>query len=286
MEKNFKVLIGALAGVIVVLVGVLIYVWVDRNSMINDLTVDKETLTAEMVQLQEDYSNLSSTNDTLNNELMLEREKVAQLLERVKKTEANNRAKLRKYEKELGTLRSIMRGYIKQIDSLNTLNTTLRKEAAVAKKEARESRNRYENLKTTTEDLGKQVELGSVVKGRGVSMIAVTETGKETERSSRTAKLKACLNLVENALAKKGPRTVYIRVKGPDGILMTSGQQQLFTSAGEQMIYSASRQVDYQGAEVEVCVFFDSGSGYTKGVYTVDAYTTEGKLGSADLLLK
>jgi len=179
-----------------------------------------------------------------------------------------------------------MRGYIKQIDSLNTLNTTLRKEAAVAKKEARESRNRYENLKSTTEDLGKQVELGSVVKGRGVSMIAVTETGKETERSSRTAKLKACLNLVENALAKKGPRTVYIRVKGPDGILMTSGQQQLFTSAGEQMIYSASRQVDYQGAEVEVCVFFDSGSGYTKGVYTVDAYTTEGKLGSADLLLK
>ena len=269
MEKNFKVLIGALAGVIVVLVGVLIYVWVDRNSMINDLTVDKETLTAEMVQLQEDYSNLSSTNDTLNNELMLEREKVAQLLERVKKTEANNRAKLRKYEKELGTLRSIMRGYIKQIDSLNTLNTTLRKEAAVAKKEARESRNRYENLKSTTEDLGKQVELGSVVKGRGVSMIAVTETGKETERSSRTAKLKACLNLVENALAKKGPRTVYIRVKGPDGILMTSGQQQLFTSAGEQMIYSASRQVDYQGAEVEVCVFFDSGSGYTKGVYKI-----------------
>ena len=286
MEKNFKVLIGALAGVIVVLVGVLIYVWVDRNSMINDLTVDKETLTAEMVQLQEDYSNLSSTNDTLNNELMLEREKVAQLLERVKKTEANNRAKLRKYEKELGTLRSIMRGYIKQIDSLNTLNTTLRKEAAVAKKEARESRNRYENLKSTTEDLGKQVELGSVVKGRGVTMIAVTETGKETERSSRTSKLKACLNLVENALAKKGPRTVYIRVKGPDGILMTSGQQQIFSIAGEQMIYSASRQVDYQGAEVEVCVFFDSGSGYTKGVYTVDAYTTEGKLGSADLLLK
>lgn len=286
MEKNFKVLIGALAGVIVVLVGVLIYVWVDRNSMINDLTVDKETLTAEMVQLQEDYSNLSSTNDTLNNELMLEREKVAQLLERVKKTEANNRAKLRKYEKELGTLRSIMRGYIKQIDSLNTLNTTLRKEAAVAKKEARESRNRYENLKSTTEDLGKQVELGSVVKGRGVTMIAVTETGKETERSSRTSKLKACLNLVENALAKKGPRTVYIRVKGPDGILMTSGQQQIFSVAGEQLIYSASRQVDYQGAEVEVCVFFDSGSGYTKGVYTVDAYTTEGKLGSADLLLK
>ncbi len=286
MEKNFKVLIGALAGVVVLLVGILIYVWVDRNSLINDLTIDKETLTAEMVQLQEDYSALSTTNDTLNNELMLEKEKVAQLIERVKQTEAKNKAQLRKYEKELGTLRSIMRGYIKQIDSLNTLNTTLRKEAAVAKKEARESRNKYENLKSTTEELGKQVELGSIVKGRGLTMVGVTETGKETDRSSRTAKLKACLNLVENTLAKKGPRTVYIRVKGPDGILMTSGQQQIFTVGGEQMIYSASRQVDYQGSEVEVCIYFSADSKFTKGVYTVDAYTTEGKLASGDALLR
>ena len=286
MEKNFKVLIGALAGVVVLLVGILIYVVADRNSIINDLTVDKETLTAEMMQLQQDYSALSSTNDTLNNELMLEKEKVAQLIERVKKTEAQNKAQLRKYEKELGTLRSIMRGYIKQIDSLNTLNTNLRKEAAVAKKEARESRKKYDNLKSTTEELGKQVELGSIVKGRGLTMVGVNETGKETDRSSRTAKLKTCLNLVENTLAKKGPRTVYIRVKGPDGILMTSGQQQIFTVGGEQMIYSASRQVDYQGSEVEVCIYFSAGEKFTKGVYTVDAYTTEGKLASGDCLLR
>ena len=286
MEKNFKILIGSLAGVVVLLLGILIYVVVDRNSIINDLTVDKETLTAEMVQLQQDYSELSSTNDTLNNELMLEKEKVAQLIERVKQTEAKNKAQLRKYEKELGTLRSIMRGYIKQIDSLNTLNTNLRKEAAVAKKEARESRKKYDNLKSTTEELGKQVELGSIVKGRGLTMVGITETGKETDRSSRTAKLKTCLNLVENTLAKKGPRTVYIRVKGPDGILMTSGQQQIFTVGGEQMIYSASRQVDYQGSEVEICIYFSAGEKFTKGVYTVDAYTTEGKLASGDCLLR
>ncbi len=286
MEKNFKILIGALAGVVVLLAGILIYVWVDRNSMIDDLTVDKETLTAEMLQLQEDYSNLSTTNDTLNNELALEKEKVAQLIERVKKTEANNRAKLRKYEKELGTLRTIMRGYIKQIDSLNTLNTSLRKEAAVAKKEARESKSRYENLKSTTEELGKQVEMGAVIKGRGMSVVGITEAGRDTDRSSRTVKLKTCVNLVENALAKKGLRTVYIRVKGPDGILMTGEQQQIFTVAGEQMIYSASRQVDYQGSEVEICIYFDSATGFTKGVYTVDAYTEDGKLASGDGLLR
>ncbi len=286
MEKNFKILIGALAGVVVLLAGILIYVWVDRNSMIDDLTIDKETLTAEMLQLQEDYSNLSTTNDTLSNELALEKEKVAQLIERVKKTEANNRAKLRKYEKELGTLRTIMRGYIRQIDSLNTLNVSLRNEAAVAKKEARESKNRYENLKSTTEELGKQVEIGAVIKGRGMTVVGITETGRDTDRSSRTVKLKTCVNLVENALAKKGLRTVYIRVKGPDGILMTTGPQQIFTVAGEQMIYSASRQVDYQGSEVEICIYFETVAGFTKGVYTVDAYTEDGKLASGDGLLR
>ncbi len=286
MDKKFKIIIGALAAVAVILLGVLVYVWTDRNSLIGDLTIEKDDLTAQMVQLQNDYSTLSSNNDTLNNELMVEREKVAQLIERVKKTEATNKAMLRKYEKELGTLRSIMKGYIKQIDSLNTLNINLRQEAAVAKQEARASKNKYESLKSTTEELGKQVELGSVVKGRGLVITGITNSGKESERSSRIAKLKSCLNLVENTIAKRGPKTVYIRVKGPDGILMTQDQQQIFTVNGEQMIYSASREVDYQGDEVEICVYFSPGQKFAKGVYTVDAYTVEGKLASSDILLK
>ena len=144
MDKKFKIIIGVLSAAVAVLAIVLIYVWSDRNSYINELTIDKENLTAEMLQLQQDYAQLSSTNDTLNNEILLEREKVAQLIERVQKTEATNKAMLRKYEKELGTLRSIMRNYIKQIDSLNTLNNTLRAEAAEAKQQARESNSRYE----------------------------------------------------------------------------------------------------------------------------------------------
>lgn len=286
MEKKYKQIIIALASVAVILVGVLIYVYIDRNSIINDLSIEKEDLTAQMVELQNDYANLSTANDTLNAELMLEREKVAQLLERVKKTEANNKAKLLKYERELGTLRSIMRGYIKQIDSLNTLNNELREAAAVAKQEAKKSRKQYENLKSTTEELGKQVEMGSIVKGRGMTAIGINASGKETDRSSRVAKLKACVYLVENSIAKKGPRNVYLRVKGPDGILMTQNPMQMFKVAGEEMIYSASREVDYQGDEVEICIYFDYGQQFVKGVYNIEAYTTDGKLGTADLLLK
>ena len=82
MEQNYKKIIIALAAVAAALLGVLIYVYVDRNSIISDLTIEKDDLTAQMIELQNDYANLTTANDTLNAELALEKEKVAQLLER------------------------------------------------------------------------------------------------------------------------------------------------------------------------------------------------------------
>lgn len=285
-EKTLKRLVIVMAVVAVILAAVLAWIWVEKNGMVKDLTVEKDQLTTQMIQLRDDYGVLTTNNDSLNAELDREREKVDQLIERIKTTEATNRSKIREYEKELGTLRSIMRTYIQQIDSLNTLNISLRKDVAVAKDEAKESRQRYDKLVTTTEEYAKKVEVGSVLKGRGFVMTAINSSDKDTDRSSRAAKLKTCLNLVENSIAVKGPRRIYIRVKGPDGILMTNSQQQIFTSAGEQMIYSAVREVDYQGSELEVCIFFASNQPYVKGVYTVDVFTEESKLGSTDLLLR
>ncbi|MBO7203808.1 MAG: hypothetical protein IIY14_04195 [Bacteroidales bacterium] len=284
--KKLKAIIAALASLAAILAIVFFFVWRDRQSMIEDLTLDKEELTQELVSLQGEYSVLSSDNDSLNVQLDREREKVDQLLERIQKTEASNRSKIRQYEKELGTLRSIMKHYIVQIDSLNTLNNELRKDAADARRIAKESTEKYEKLSKTTDEYAKLVEKGSAVKGRGVNVVAINKSNKETERSSRVVKLRTCLSLVENSIAAKGPMTVYIRVKGPDGILMTNDQQRIFTSAGEQMIYTESREVDYQGSEVEVCVYFGAEQGFTKGVYTVEVYTTAGLLGTGDILLR
>ncbi len=285
-EKNLKILVIVMASIAVVMAVVLAWIWIDRSGMIKDLNVEKEQLTAQMVQLRDDYEVLNTSNDTLNAQLGIEREKVDQLIERVKKTEATNRTQIRQYEQELGTLRSIMRSYIGQIDSLNTLNITLRKDAALARDETKQTLRRYDDLRTTTDEYAKKVEVGSVLKGRGFILTAINSRDNDTDRSSRAAKLKTCMNLIENSIAVKGPRRIYIRVKSPDGILMTNSQQQVFTSDGEQMIYSSVREVDYQGSELEVCIFFSSNHAYVKGVYTVDIYTEEGKLGSTDLLLK
>ena len=189
-NSPLKGIVIALSAVAVILLGVLIYIWIDRNALIDDLTIEKDQLTEQLGELQMDYQNLSSNNDSLNVELAREREKVEQLIERVKKTEATNRAKIRQYEKELGTLRSIMKHYIVQIDSLNTLNVALRKDAQLAREQAKKSQAKYEELSKTTDEYAKQIEKGAVVKGRGVMMTAINNSNKETDRSSRVAKLK------------------------------------------------------------------------------------------------
>lgn len=287
MEENtLKKIMYALAVVAVLLAGVLAYIWYQKSSLVNDLTAEKEELTAQMIELQNDYASLSSDYDTINSQLDSSREEVSQLIERIKNTEATNRTKIRQYERELGTLRSIMRNYIVQIDSLNTLNKKLTADAAAARREAAESRKHSEKLSKEIENLTGQVAVGSVIKARGLRLDAYNASDKITDRSSRVVRLMATLSLVENELAPKGPVRVYIRVKGPDGILLTNDTQMTFEVDGEPMICSASREVDYQGKEVELSIYLNDIPSFMKGIYTVEAYTEQTKLGDAELMLR
>lgn len=284
---DLKKVIYALAAVAVLLAGALAYIWWSKSSLVNELNVEKEELTSQMVALQNDYAALSSDYDMINSQLDSSREEVSQLIERIKKTEATNRSKMRQYEKELGTLRSIMRNYIVQIDSLNTLNKKLTADAAAARREAAESRKKSEELSKTVKNLSGQVAVGSIVKARGLKLDAYNSSDKITDRSSRVTRLIASLSLVENDLAAKGPVRVYIRVKDPDGILLTNSTQRTFSvNGGEPMICTASREVDYEGKEVEMGIYVNEIPEYVKGIYTVEAYTEQAKLGEAELLLR
>jgi len=285
-EQSLKKVMYALIVVAVLLAGALAYIWYQKSSLVKDLTMEKEELTEQMIALQNDYATLSSDYDDINLQLDSSRLEVQMLIEKITKTEATNRSKIRQYEKELGTLRSIMRNYIVQIDSLNTLNKKLTADAAAARREAAESRRKQEELSKTVEDLSGQVAAGSVIKARGLRIEAYNASDKVTDRSSRVVRLLTTLSLVENDLAPKGPIRVYIRVKGPDGILLTNSTQRTFEVNGEPMICSASREVDYQGKEVELSIYLNEITGYVKGIYTVEAYTEQTFLGSAELMLR
>ena len=285
-EQSLKKVMYALAAVAVVLAGALAYIWYQKSSLVKELTVEKEELTEQMIALQNDYATLSSDYDDINLQLDSSRVEVQMLIEKITQTEATNRSKIRQYERELGTLRSIMKNYITQIDSLNTLNKQLTADAAAARREAAESRRKQQELNKTVEELSGQEAAGAVIKARGIRIEAYNASDKVTDRSSRVVRLLTTLSLVENDLAPKGPVRVYIRVKGPDGILLTNDTQRAFEVNGEPMTCSASREVDYQGKEVEMSIYLNDITGYVKGIYTVEAYTEQTFLGSAELMLR
>ena len=283
---GLRALMIAMIVVALGLAAALAYVLSSKNKLVNDLNQEKQDLTEQIVALQSDYENLSSEYDTINAQLDSSREEIAQLVDRVKRTEATDRAKIRQYEKELGTLRSIMRGYIVQIDSLNTLNKKLTADAAAARQEAAESRRANENLTRQVENLSGQVAAGAVIKARGLHVSAYNGSDKVTDRSSRVTYLVATLSLVENEIAERGPVRVYVRVTDPHGNVLQNGSSSTVTVGGTPIATTASREVDYEGQEVEMSIYVKDVGEFVKGIYTVEAYTTSGPMGRAEVMLR
>ena len=266
--------------------GALAWIWSQKSTLVNELEDEKTELTQQLLNLQNDFENLNSDYENINSQLDTSREQVALLIDKLSKTEATNRAKIRQYEKELGTLRSIMRGYIVQIDSLNTLNKQLTADAAAARREAAESRQANETLTKQVENLSGQVAAGSVVKGRGLHLVAYNSSDRSTDRSSRVTYFIATLTLAQNELAARGPVRVYVRVKDPNGIILLNNSSTDFTVGGETMTASASREVDYEGEDVELSIYVKDVGELSKGIYTAEAYTGQTFLGRAELMLR
>ena len=275
-----------LACVAIALALVLGYILAQRNTLVRQLEGEKQELAQELVDLQNDFNSLNSDYENINHQLDTSREQVAQLIEKLQQTEATNRAKIRQYEKELGTLRTIMKGYIVQIDSLNTLNKKLTADAAAARKEAAERKAANEQLTAQVEDLTNKVTAGKVLKARAISLVGYYGSDRTGDRSSRVRYLVANLSLVENSLADKGPVRVYIRVKDPDGALLLNNESTSFTLNGQTLQATASREVDYEGNEVDLSIYVNDIEDFFKGVYTLEVYTEQSLLGRAECMLR
>ncbi|MBQ7516798.1 MAG: hypothetical protein IJU13_00020 [Bacteroidales bacterium] len=282
-----KKVIPALVAVVVVLIGVLAYIWMTKQKLVNELNEEKQELTQKMLDLQSDYRDLSSDYDSINAQLDSSREEVNQLIERIQKTEATNRAAIRRYEKELGTLRNIMKSYIVQIDSLNTANKKLKADVASARRDLSESQRKNEELTQTVGDLSDKVAAGSVIKARGIYLEGQRKNGKKTDRARDVVTLATHLSLVENDLAPKGPMMVYVLVFDTEGNLLVNPEQPAsMTKDDTEVTVSACREVDYNGAEVDIVLYLKNMGKLSKGVYTVDIQTENYKLGSAELMLR
>ncbi|MDR3366758.1 MAG: hypothetical protein LBO71_07320 [Prevotellaceae bacterium] len=259
--------------------------WEEVHQQLSD---ERDKISEELGNMLLEYEDLKTTNSTIAQELEIEKTKVQALQQKVLSTQSMHVVEIRKYEKETSTLRDIMRSYIHQIDSLNTLSQRLLAENKEVKQNLQSSLEENVKLSMEKDSLSSQVEKGSVLKVRNIEASGLNSRDKDTYSASRSKKLKTCFTINENAITKAGTRFVYVRILGPDGLALTNSDSEgVLEAQGQQLEYSAKREVDYQNQDLETCVFFDAKNmKLAKGAYTVEVYIDGNLSGSGQFLMK
>jgi FtsZ-binding cell division protein ZapB len=251
----------------------------EANMLLKEQKVELEN---KLNSLIVEYDSLMTTNDSINNLLSVEQEKIRRLL----KYRASDATKIKMYTKELETLREVMRSYIVQIDSLNMKNQELTAENVMVRSRLRESESDREALSRQAEQLSSQVQLASVLTAKDVVVYPLNKSSKVKDKISKVEKIKVCFTVRENNVAGPGTRDIYMRIIRPDDVVLASDGGNLFEYNGEQVVYSAVRQLEYENKDMDMCIFWENAEMLIPGIYTVILYCEGYEIGYTTFALK
>ena len=245
------------------------------------LKIDRDSIQSDLSSLINDYDSLRYQNDSIAANL----EKANEMMEQLKRERRWNYAKIKEYEREVGTLRSVMRNYLRQIDSLNTLNQKLAAENVSYRKVISTEKLRADVAEERVGELQNKVRQGSVLRARDIVVVPLNAKEKLVSRVKNAKILRVDFTVSANELAQAGNRTIYVCIKSPDGYLLTTEQMPTFDYQGTKVGYSAAREIDYQNEDVDVSVFF-RGSGFIAGAYAVEVYMDGSLVGKGNVSLR
>jgi FtsZ-binding cell division protein ZapB len=284
--KGLTILLTIIALILLSAVVVLFYRLNDTKKQATEteqyLETQKKSLTNELQDLIGEYDALKTNNDTLNQKLTEQQDKIKKLLN----VQASSIQKIRLYEKELKTLRDVLKSYIAQVDSLTTKNQQLIQENVDVKSRLDVARDENVKLSTEKEDLSSKVQKAAVITTSNIAVTPLNKRGKDEDKSTRITKLRVCFTLRENAIAPAGSKEVYIRITRPDEMVLAYSEGDVFEFQGQQIVYSAKRQVEYENKDLDVCVFWDSNATLIVGTYTVDIFTDGALIGTSKFTIK
>lgn len=249
------------------------------------LSIERDTLQSRLGLMMDEFNTIQTENDTINQLLGEEKLRADSLMDRLKQERSWSYAKIKKYEKELGTLRTVMTGYVRQIDSLNRMNVELVAENRRVSRELSGAKLRAEVAEEQNQEFKSKLKKGSVIRARDISLKALRSNDKVTDRVKRATRLRTDLVLSANELAIPGDRMVYIRITGPEGYVLAGEGGALFEYEGDKITYSASREVDYQGEDLNVSLYYNGG-GIEEGKYVVEVYLDGFLIGSNEIIMR
>ena len=275
--NNKKILIPIIA-IAVLLIGALAFLGIRLNmankaneEMVQLFELEKEEMESEYSTFATQYDEMQIliTNDSLVAQLEREKLRTQQLLEELRATKASNAAEIARLKKELKTVRTVMRSYVMQIDSLNQANEKLAKENKRVRTQYAEATKKVETLREEAKTLSDKVTLAAQLDATNIRIEPRNKRGKATNSVKSAIKFVIDFTIVKNITANTGERTIYVRITTPDGTVLTKDASRTFKYESEKLEYSIKKLIEYTGEEQSVTVYWDIEEFLNPGEYTV-----------------
>ncbi|OIQ22473.1 MAG: hypothetical protein BM557_00355 [Flavobacterium sp. MedPE-SWcel] len=280
MEKEKKN--SSLKAIIVVLAILLVGSLVIMYKMNTDSEADKkiisekETLVtdleAELNSATANYETAVAENSSLQADFEAQRAEIEELLDKVKKGEADVAA-LQRYKKSFFKLKKAKENLEAENKMLKEQNEALTVERDSTMNVLGESRKYNDTLVSQNDNLSRTLEKASELTLLNLKVEPFKErsSGKliATDKARRVDVLKISFTIAANQVAMSGNKTYYVQVIDSKNNVLGEAQKQMF--GDYELTYSFITNAIYDNETIEVSEML-SGSDFEKGTYFVNLF--------------
>lgn len=289
MKKNvFIPILAILVAIVVWLALSLQKQTVENKEMSQLFEIEKEEMENEYSSFAVQYDELSVqiSNDSLVHQLEKEKLRTQQLLEELRQTKATNTAEITRLKKELATVRSVMRTYVAQIDSLNQLNKKLEKENIEVKEQVRQQVETINVLTVAKEKAEEQVQLASQLDAVGVTAVPRNKRDKEEHKIKHVTSITVTFTIAKNITTKTGEKNIYVQLMKPDGEVLVKDNSGTFEYENTSLPWSMKKTIEYDGEQQEVMLYWPVEEFLFAGEYQVFVFADGVMIGSGSFNLQ
>lgn len=288
---NNKSLIILVVLLVIALGGLVAWNLIQRselNEMVEQMTIEKEELQEEYEDLAiqfDGYQQMDIRNDSLQDLLSREQQRVQDLLEELRQTKASNARRIAELKKELATVREVMKDYVRQIDSLNATNARLTEENRIVRRENQQVKSRNEELHQANAALTETVTRAAMLEVIECTLTTLNKNDKKTRMASHIRKLQLDFTIAKNITCQPGWKELYVRVIDPDGRLLEESEARVFHFESDDIPYTIAQEFEYAGEAYHGTCYAPVDE-VIPGIYTVDFFCDGNLIGSFPLQIK
>ena len=277
---------------VLVLVGVAVWLFIglQQQKQVNEemqelAELDKQEMENEYERFTLQYSEMMTliNNDSIVAQLTREQLRTQQLLEELKQTKANDAREIARLKKELATVREVLRSYIRQVDSLNQVNETLRSENLQIRDELAASNRERAGLASEKASLSEKVAIAAQLDATDIVMTPLNKRGKTAKKMKDCKQIEVSFKVAKNVTAANGIRVFYVRIQTPNGNVLTVGN---FDYEDRQIEYSMKKSVEYAGEEITVVTYWNVNEFLSAGDYRVSVFSEGNMIGTNTFTFK